>query len=63
MRLRDRQNRYGNLYPELIMVDNSDNHFKFFAPMTTSQVLMPNTLTQLCVVKEKARNYVEMLEA
>ena len=46
MRLRDRQNRYGNLYPELIMVDNSDNHFKFFAPMTTSQVLMPNTLTQ-----------------
>ena len=28
------------------MVDNIDNHFKFFAPMTTSQVLMPNTLTQ-----------------
>ena len=28
------------------MVDNSDNYFKSFAPMTTSQVLMPNTLTQ-----------------
>ena len=46
MRLRDRQNGYEDLYPELIMVDNSDNYFKSFAPMTTSQVLMPNTLTQ-----------------
>ena len=44
------------------MVDNSDNHFKFFAPMITSQVLMPNTLTQ-CYALEKVRNYVEMLEA
>ena len=40
------QNGYEDLYPELIMVDNSDNLFKFFAPMTTSQVLTPNTLTQ-----------------
>ena len=28
------------------MVDNIDNYFKSFAPMTTSQVLLPNTLTQ-----------------
>ena len=44
MRLRDRQNGYEDLYSELIMVDNSDNYFKSFAPITTSQVL--NTLTQ-----------------
>ena len=44
------KNGQGDLYPELIMVDNSDNHFMFFAPMTTSQVLMPNTLTQSYVL-------------
>ena len=46
------------------MVDNSDNHFKVFRSYDNeSSVDAKHTDTELCVVKEKVRNYVEMLEA
>ena len=46
------------------MVDNDDYHFKFFRScLNESSVDAKHTDTELCVVKEKVRNYVEMLEA
>ena len=45
------------------MVDNSDNHFKFCSYVNESSVDANHTDTELYVVKEKVRNYVEMLEA
>ena len=45
------------------MVDNSDNYFKSFAPMTTSQVLVPNTLTQsYTLLRRKSGIMVKCLE-
>ena len=54
----------GYLYPELIMVDNNDNHFKFFRSChNESSVDAKHTDKELHVVKEKVRNYGKMFEA
>lgn len=46
------------------MVDNNDNHFKFFRSYhNESSVDAKHTNKELRVVKEKVRNYGEMLEA
>lgn len=46
------------------MVDNNDNHFKFFRSCNNeSSVDAKHTDKELRVVKEKVRNYGKMLEA
>ena len=45
MRLQDMQNGWGNLYPELIMVDNSNIPFKCFHSYGNMSSVLPNTLT------------------
>ena len=46
------------------MVDNNDNHFKFFHSYhNESSDDAKHTDKQLCVVKEKVWNYGEMFEA
>ena len=46
------------------MVDNNNNHFKFFSSYDNeSSVDAKHIDTELCVVKEKVQNYVGMLEA
>ena len=45
MRLQDRQNGWGNLYPELIMVDNSNIPFECFHSYGNMSSVLPNTLT------------------